>query len=81
MAFDVQINPTAPVLNVSVELGDLLNEHAQDFDIRYCAITADPSLITALRSFAPSTPDEKDAIAQILAALTVGDGVELLLSA
>jgi hypothetical protein len=78
MSYDIQINPTAPVLSVSPALAELIEEHAVDFEIRYCALEPDPALLAALRALAPARADDVAALAQIIAELERGDGVALL---
>jgi hypothetical protein len=80
MSHDIQINPTAPVLSISPALAELIEEHAVDFDIRYCALEPDPGVIAALRAIVPARADDAAAVAALLSQLELGHGVELLCS-
>ncbi|MDE3097209.1 MAG: hypothetical protein KGK07_14570 [Chloroflexota bacterium] len=81
MATYVQINPRAEALRVSSALAAILDDHAQDFDIRYCALLPEPEVLAALKDLIPQSDDERRATSEILAALEAGEGVELLYSA
>ena len=78
MAIHVQIEPRAEALRVSSEFAEILDEYAEDFEIRYCDLEPHGAVIAALRAIAPQSEDERLALARVLAVLERGEGVELL---
>lgn len=58
MGWDIQINPTAESLPISHGLAELLDPYLEDFNIRYAFVEPNPSIIAALKSFAPRNYDE-----------------------
>ena len=81
MAIHVQIEPRAEALRVSAEFAEVLDEYAEDFEIRYCGLETDEAVIAALRAITPKSEDERIALARVLEMLERGEGVELLYSA
>jgi hypothetical protein len=81
MAIHVQIEPRAEALRVSAEFAEVLDEYAEDFEIRYCGLEPNEAVIGALRAISAKSEDERLALARVLAMLESGEGVELLYSA
>ncbi len=81
MSIDIQINPRAEAISIGYDLAAILDEHAEDFDIRYCALEPTPEVIAAIRAIHPRDAGERRAIALLLRELEAGEGVELHYSA
>lgn len=81
MSIDIQINPRAEAISISPALAHILDEHAEDFDIRYCALEPTPEVIAAIRAIQPRDTSERRAITLLLRELEAGEPVELHYSA
>lgn len=79
MAWDIQINPQAEAHHISDQLVEALDALVADFDIRYCALEPSKRAIAALRRVHAQSPEEQQAIDQIVAELERREPVELLI--
>ena len=79
MSWDIQINPAAEALHVSYELVEAIDEFAEDFNIRYCALKPSAEAIAALRRVRAHGDEEQLAIDRLVAELERGEPVELLI--
>lgn len=82
MSHHIQINPGAPALRVSWQLLKVLDEFAEDFDIRYCFVppTGRKKMVAALEALTPTEDEESAAIQELITRLRGRKEIELLYS-
>lgn len=82
MSHHIEISPAARALRVSRELLEVLDEFAEDYEIRYCFVPLHGrrKMIAALESVTPIEDEESDAIQALIERLRTRKRIELLYS-
>lgn len=79
MGYTIQVNPRAEANHMSSELYRVIDQFAEDFGMRHCALGPNAALINALKALRVTDDDEKEAIDRLLTELESGEPVELLI--